>query len=173
MPDSMSTIRLWHNPDKINPHQIRIDFLFIHIHKCCSFECSTLHHAERIKRMSMTFIPPIPNFYKYKKIPVTSNDIDLTSFDLIIAFEDDISFAFQIFDGKFFSLISDASFGWFFGFSHREEWSDPENKYILLLLDCFVPRNDRNIQNIFKTPKTHLLFFWEILLPVPRDHREP
>lgn len=84
-PHLVSSFGLWHDPNKIDPHHIRVDFVFMYVHEGGSLQCPSLHHTEGIERMPMGLISTIAYLYKYKKIAISCNNVDLSSLDLIIA----------------------------------------------------------------------------------------
>ncbi len=112
MPYSVSPFSIWHDSYKIDSHHIRIDFIFVDIHKCGSFERSSFHNPKCIKRMSMVLVLSITDFYKYKKITIWSNDINFSSLNLVISFEYFPSFSLEILYCDFLSLVSYASSWW-------------------------------------------------------------
>jgi hypothetical protein len=107
MPHPMSPLGLGHDPYKINPHHIWIDFVFVHIHICRTLECTTFRDTECIEWMSMRLISAVTNLDEYKKISITCYDVDLSSFDLIITLNNNISFVFEVFLSYILSYISD------------------------------------------------------------------
>lgn len=151
MPHSMSSLGIWHDADEIDPDHIWVDFHFVYIHIRCTTKRSTLHDTERIEWMSMTLITSISYFDKDNPFSISCDDIDLSSLYLIIPLENMESFSFEILDREFLSLISDASSGRFFWFCHCE--------------------HSETIQEIIRNyqPKTHSLFFSEILASGHRD----
>lgn len=117
----MASFRIWHNPNKIDPHQVRVDFMFMDIEKGGSPKCSTFHDTEGIQWVSMIFISPITYLYKDKKIAISCDDVDFSSFDLVVSLDNSKSLSLQILHSNILSDISDGATGWLLGFSHREE----------------------------------------------------
>jgi hypothetical protein len=107
----MSPLGLGHDPNKINPHHIWIDFVFVHIHICRTLECTTFRDTECIEWMSMRLISAITHLDEYKKISITCYDVDLSSFDLVVPLYNGISLSFQILHSNVFSCISDGATG--------------------------------------------------------------
>lgn len=139
-PYLVSSFGLRHDPYKIDPHHIRVDFIFVRIHESSPLECSSLHHTECIEWVSMWLISTIAHLYKYKKIAISCDNIDLSSLDLIIPLEYLESLLTEISCCDIFSGISDGTTG-------RSSWShsfhiDTEctflKKYQKLLLPCFI-----------------------------------
>lgn len=109
MPHSMSSLSTRHQSDKINPYHIRVDFIFVHIHICCTLEYASLHDTEGIEWMSMRLISAIPYLNKYPEFPISCNNIYLSSLYLVVAILDNISLTFKVSDCNILSYISDAT----------------------------------------------------------------
>lgn len=116
----MSSLGIWHDTDEIDPDHIWVDFHFMYVHKSCPTKGSTLHKTERIEWMSMTLIASISHLDKDDPLSISCDDIDLSSFDLIISLDDLESFRLKVLHRKFFSLVSDASSRRIFCFCHRK-----------------------------------------------------
>jgi hypothetical protein len=117
----VSSFGLRHDPDKIDPHHIRVDFVFMHVHEGSSLQCSSLHHSEGIEWVSVRLISTIAHFYKYKKIAISCDNVDLSSLDLVVALEYLESLLSEISYCDILSGISDGATGRFCCLCHREE----------------------------------------------------
>ncbi len=109
MPYPMPSFRFRHDANKIDPHNIWIDFIFVHVHKSSTLECSSFHHPEGIEWMSVRLISTITNLDEYKKIAITSDDVDLSTFYLEVTCQYCVPFYLEILYCNIFSLISDGA----------------------------------------------------------------
>ena len=109
MPYSVASLCIRHNTDKIDPDLFQIDFMFVDIEHYRAFHGSAFHRAEGIERVSMILIAAVSHFDKYRQISFSRDDINLSSFDLIIPLQYYNSLSFQIFCRDIFASVSDAS----------------------------------------------------------------
>lgn len=109
MPYPVPSIRTRHQSDKIDPHHIRVDFMFVHVHICGTLKCTTLHNTESIEWVSMRLVPTIAHLYKYPRITVSCNDIYLSAFYLIVTLHKRIALILEVLYNNILSNISDAT----------------------------------------------------------------
>jgi hypothetical protein len=83
----------------------------MHIHEGSSLQCPPFHHPEGIERMPMRLISTITHLYKYKKIAISCDNVDLSSLDLVVALEYLESLLSEISYCDILSGISDGATG--------------------------------------------------------------
>ena len=94
MPYSMTSEYVRHNPNKIDPDLLQIDFIFIYIEHDGSLHGSTFRYRECIEWMPIVLILTILHFYEYGDFSFLHNYINLSSLYLIVTLDDLVSFAF-------------------------------------------------------------------------------
>lgn len=109
MPNPMTSEGIGHNANKIDPNFLEIDFIFVCIEHNRAFHSSSFWYCEGIEWMSIIFILSKFYFYKYYKMTITHNDINFSSFDLVVSINDFIIFTFEIFHRNIFTSISDGA----------------------------------------------------------------
>ena len=128
-----------HNPDKVIPNQIRMNAIFFSIKWWCSEKRSLFWGTEGLEWMGMCFVSSIPYFDKYSPFPILSNDIDFSTFELIVSPKDGISWLDEVPTSNIFSCIADTSArNLYFLFCHGEEEANRKIKCFLLLPYCFI-----------------------------------
>jgi hypothetical protein len=107
----MSSLKSRHDPNKIDPHHIRVDFVLMNIHKGSPLQCSSFHHAEGIEWVSMWLVSSIAYLYKNPSLTISCDNIDLSSLDLVVTFYDLESLLTEISYCDILSGISDGAAG--------------------------------------------------------------
>lgn len=105
MPETVpyGTVFFWHEADEVNPYHRFIESLFHHIVHDTSFHDASFRHAESIEWMSVGFIESIAYLDEYGDLSITSDNIDLSSLDRIVHFDDLISLSLEILASDFFA----------------------------------------------------------------------